>query len=171
LCSSPSSSLPPRAATKHVSKTLSSQLLHASHRSGASSAMLSRALHLNLSSSRDQTPASASSSAVSSTSNRRSMSPAYCKGLFPSPILGAESVIAKELADQYTSEQHGVGMRIEQRGHGIMCVCHDLSLAQTPRVSCLCLVYDTKEWEWCGQVCCSDHGRWFGSTLPQNCSP
>ncbi len=45
-------------------------------------------------------------------------------------------MIAKELADQYTSEHHGVGMRIEQRGHGIMCVCHDLSLAQTPFLAC-----------------------------------
>eukprot|EP00802_Teleaulax_amphioxeia_P003351 Tamp_03354.p1 GENE.Tamp_03354~~Tamp_03354.p1 ORF type:complete len:1136 (-),score=161.54 Tamp_03354:370-3582(-) len=79
--------------------------------------MLSRALHLNLASPRDQTPASAPSSARSATSSRRSRSPSS-RGLFPSPLLAAAG---DALSDPDVIE-HGVGMRIEQRGHGIMYV-------------------------------------------------
>jgi len=115
-------------------KTISSQLLQASHRSGASSsAMLSRALHLNLASPRDQTPASAPSSARSATSSRRSRSPSS-RGLFPSPLLAAAG---DALSDPDVIE-HGVGMRIEQRGHGIMCV-HDSFLPLSVPSLFLCL--------------------------------
>jgi hypothetical protein len=131
----------PLANDQNGYKPISSQLLQASHRSGASSAMLARALHLNLASSRDQTPASAPSSARSATSSRRSQSPSS-RGLFPSPLLAAsacgEDARVDALSDPDVIE-HGVGMRIEQRGHGIMCVHASFLPLSVPSLFLACL--------------------------------